>query len=96
MRILYSVAALDGLASAAVAISEQATSVAVSCIPTTSAKIQYTLCSQAVIDAGTADWIDWSKGAVTSASADLLPLGATGVRCLSVTGAAKMQVVEVV
>ncbi len=63
--------------------------------PTTRAKAQYTVDSPAKINAGTAVWIDWPVGAITSARTDTLMGVATGIRLVSVVGAASMEILSI-
>ena len=50
-----------------------------------SAKVQYSISPAAAVNAGTANWFDWTPGAVTVATAATLSFPVTAVRC-AVTG----------
>lgn len=63
--------------------------------PTTRAKAQYTIDSPEEIAAGTAVWIDWPIGAITSPRTDTLIGVATGIRLVSLVGSASMEVLSI-
>lgn len=53
--------------------------------PGGTALVQFTLDGYDDMDAGTADWLDWPKGGVTSDDADVLLGPVTGVRFTATT-----------
>lgn len=63
--------------------------------PTTRAKAQYTVDSVAKINGGTAVWVDWPIGATTSPKTDTLLGVCTGIRLVSIVGAASMEVLSI-
>lgn len=63
--------------------------------PSGRAKAQYTVASEAEINAGTATWIDWPLGAANTARTDTLLGVATGIRLVSITGSAKMEILSI-
>ena len=50
-------------------------------------KMQYTLDSDAEIDAGTAVWFDWEMGICTGNTIDAIISPVSAVRCVSISGA---------
>lgn len=63
--------------------------------PSTRAKAQYTISSTAMIDAGTAKWIDWPIGATTADKTDTLLGIATAIRLVSLIGTASMEILSI-
>lgn len=49
-------------------------------------KVQTTTSSVATVEAGTATWLDWAQGDVTTTTTDVLTGPVTAVRGVSVTG----------
>lgn len=54
--------------------------------------IQFTCSPPAAVEAGTANWVAWSKGAVTSADADTLAGPVTAVRASAATAAGVFEI----
>lgn len=54
--------------------------------------IQFTLSPPALVEAGTASWVAWSKGAVSSADADTLAGPVTAVRASAATAAGVFEI----
>lgn len=84
-----------GATSDWVMVNYNNTRTTVAVYPTTRAKAQYTVDSVAEINAGTATWIDWPLGATTSPKTDTLMGVCTGIRLVSVIGAASMEVLSI-
>ena len=63
--------------------------------PTTRAKAQYTVDPVSKINAGTAVWIDWPVGNITSPRTDTLMGVCTAIRLVSIVGAASMEVLSI-
>lgn len=61
--------------------------------PAGTAKVQFTLSKTSLVKAGTARWLDWARGDITSAAADIPEGPVTAVRAVSITGAATLEVV---
>lgn len=66
----------------------------VSLHPGTSGKLQFTTSRKELIDADTARAIDWSRGTVTSAVADIPEGPVTAVRGVSVSGTLVLELVQ--
>lgn len=62
--------------------------------PAGTAKVQFTLSGDNLVVAGTARWIDWARGNVTVATADISEGDVTAVRAVSVSGAAVLEVIR--
>jgi len=58
----------------------------VAVIPATSAKIEFTLSTRALVDAGTAVWHEWPNATVTVATSASIRGPITALRCVSVSG----------
>ena len=60
------------------------------------AKAQYTTSLPSKVTAGTASWLDWPSGAVAAGTSkrEIFAGPVTGVRCVSTTGIAIMEVVQ--
>ena len=56
-------------------------------------KFQFTTSSDAAVQADTATWIDWAKGAVTGTDYDVLTSQVTGLRGVSTSGEIKIEIV---
>jgi hypothetical protein len=63
--------------------------------PSNRARAQYTIDSPEEIVAATAVWIDWPLGNITSARTDTLLGVVTGIRLVSVSGTASMEVLSI-
>jgi hypothetical protein len=71
---------------------KQITRITVGLYPTAgSGKVQTTTSTKALIDADTAEWIDWPDGTVTSATHRRLEGVYTAFRLVRVTGTVKME-----
>jgi len=66
----------------------------VTCIPSGTGKIQYTTSPPSAVLAGTANWIDWSRGSVTISCSDLIEGPVSAVRGVSSSGALTVEVVQ--
>lgn len=79
----------------AISMHQDINLITVGLIPKTvgTGKVQYTLDSNAAIDASTADWIDWPAGSVSVATVDSLIAPVTAVRCVISSGTMKFNVV---
>ena len=59
-----------------------------------SGKFQFTTSSDSAVLAGTATWIDWSKGEVTGTAYDALNWPITALRGVSTSGAITIEIVR--
>lgn len=82
----------DGATSEPVLVPQASGRVSVGIVPSGTAKIQFTLSSEADIVGDSADWFDWADGNVTSAIADTLDGPVSAVRCVSVSSAVEFYV----
>lgn len=59
-----------------------------------SGKIQFSVSPPAVVNAETAIWMDWSRGVVSSAAADIAEGPITAIRGVSVSGVLEVEVLQ--
>jgi len=55
--------------------------------PAGTARLEFTLSSRSLVEAGTAIWLPWPNGDVTAATAAAINAPVTAMRCVSVSGA---------